>query len=490
MKTKYFLNLLIIMILIGCNDNNHSSTIAGGGISGTGISVGPISALGSIFVNDIEFETDNALVFINKQLMTANDLKVGMVVQVEGIIQPDEKTGKASRVYFNDNVRGPVQQVDDETNTLKVLGQTVTIDQLTVLDNISELADLKVGEIVSVSGLIETNASIRATWLKRDSHLTEFEIVGVVANLDLVTQTFTMGDLTINYSQTLELTVPEGILQNGLLVEVKGMFMGTLTEDILMASQVETEDELLGAEAGTKIEIEGFITQFNSPFDFEVARLPVTTTSQTVFQWGNVEELAAGIKVEVEGELDANGLLILEEVSFQNPTRTSVERIEMEADVEAINLAKQEIILLGVPIQMTRSTQFRDKRDARVSFGLPNLSLGDRVAMSGFLETTSGVLTAEVLLREPFRLDGQVIVEGPVSHVDIQAGTLAILDIAILTNSDTTYENEGLDGMETVMTAEEFFTSIQQPEWLIEVQGLLIDNAILANQLEIERKPK
>jgi primosomal replication protein N len=489
MRTKYFFNLLIIAIFIAiltaCNDDNNSSNIAGGGISGTGITIGPISALGSIFVNDVEFETNNAVITVNKQSMTANALQVGMIVQVEGIIQSDGKTGTASRINFNENVKGPIQFINDNTNTINILGQTVLIDRFTAFEGMLDWSDLKVGEVVSVSGLVDANATIHATWIKRENHLTEFEVIGSVANLDRITQTFTIGNLTINYSQTLRLNVPEGILNNGLLVEVKGVLAGTLAKGVLMANHIEKEDELLNVEAGTKVEIEGFITQFHHRFDFEVAWLAVTTTAQTIFQWGHIEDLALGTKVEVEGKLDRNGILVLEEVTFPDAERPPAERIEIEAKIEALDSAEQTITLLGLPVQITPATQFRDRRDAEVPFGLTNLRLSDRVAVSGFLDAISSILTAETLLRQPFRADGQVILEGPASHIDWPAKTLTILDITILTDSNTIYEDENAD--ETELNAEIFFANIQPSAWLIEVQGIWMGHAILATKLEVER---
>ncbi|OAD20390.1 hypothetical protein THIOM_003912, partial [Candidatus Thiomargarita nelsonii] len=169
--------------------------------------------------------------------------KVGMVVQVEGTIDPNRNTGNASRINFNENVKGPIQEIDDDT--LIVLGQTVTVDQLTVLDGIIELTELNVGDVVNVSGLVDADGIIHATLIVRESSTAEFEVVGRVEQLDLATQTFVIGDLTIDYSQVLILEVSGGVLNNGLLVEVKGKFAGAFPDDVLMASSVQTEDDFL-----------------------------------------------------------------------------------------------------------------------------------------------------------------------------------------------------------------------------------------------------
>jgi hypothetical protein len=471
-----FVIWLPLLFLIACGGDESSSNLAGGGIGGTGMSSGPISAFGSIFVNGIEFETDDTIIVINGQEATESDLKIGMVVQVEGTIDPNRNTGNASRIDFNENVKGPVQEIDDDT--LIVLGQTVTVDQLTVLDGIIELTDLNVGDVVNVSGLVDADGTIHATLIVRESSVVEFEVVGRVANLDLATQTFTIGDLTIDYSQTLRLDV--GVLNNGLSVEVKGTFVG----EVLMASSVVKEDDLSSADVGTIIEIAGFITRFNNSFDFDVAHLSVTTTPQTVFLFGNADDLALDVKVEVEGKLDANGVLILEEVSFKDVAseRTPSGRIDIEADVEAIDVASQNITLLGLSIQTTHSTQFVDRRDDRVPFGLQDLSIGDRVEMGGFLDLATNTLIAEVLVREAFRVDGQVALEGPVDSVDANVGTLTILGITVQTDAETVYEDERLSRS---ITAEQFFESVQNSELLVEAEGILMGNVLLAKSMEI-----
>jgi len=496
MRTKRFLKAFIILLLslwflTACGggesaDGGNSSNVAEGGIGGTGISIGPISAFGSLFVNGIEFQTDNTVIIVNGQTVTEDFLKIGMVVRVEGTITPDSNTGNALRIDFNENVRGPVQSLDNANNTLIVLGQTVTVDQLTVLDGIVKLSDLNVGDVLNVSGLVDADGTIRATWIAREPFLGEFEVMGRVANLNLATQTFTIGAITVDYSQALRLDIPEGRLENGLLLEVKGTFVGV--QEILMASHVESEDEFLSADVGTTIEIEGFIDQFNNPFDFQVAQLSVTTTTQTVFTFGGVDDLALGVKVEVKGELDANNVLVLEEVSFRDiaSERTPAGRIEIKADVEEIDVVKQTVTMLGLSIQSTQSTQFRDKREAMIPFGLQDLSLGDHIAMSGFLDLATNTLMAEVLRREPFRQDSQVMLTGPVDSVNADVGTFSILGITVLIDKNTVYEDEKSDGSEEIMSAEQFFANIQQLEPLIEAQGILTGDVLLAKSLEIE----
>jgi hypothetical protein len=486
MKIKPVLIIFSFFLLLGCNGNDSGSffgDIAEGGIGGTGksdggiggtgkseIHVGPISSFGSIFVNGIEFDTNNAVILIDGQPMTENDLQIGMVVRIESTTENGKN--QALQVYFNENVRGPIQALDK--NTLIVLGQTVILEQQTVFDG--DKNDLKVGDIVNVSGLNDANGAIRATWMTQEQELQEFELVGPITNMNLAAQTFMIGAITIDYSQPQRFDVADP--QNGLLVEVKGNYSNE--DNVLMASSVEPE--IFEVDSGTLIEIEGFITQFNDALDFKVDQFPVTTNLQTVFQYGNVNDLGSGVKVEVKGQLNTDGILVLEEVDFLDiaSQRTPEGRIDIEADIEAIE--GNEITLLGLSVKTTQSTQFRDKRDGVVPYGVSQLQIGDRVAISGFLDLTTNTLIAEILLREPS--NEQIEITGPTAYLNIEENTFTILGIPVITDENTVYEDESLGGTEVIINAGLFLPNLQQS--LIEVQGIFTNGVILATRLEIE----
>ncbi|MCU7855552.1 MAG: hypothetical protein KZQ79_07650, partial [Candidatus Thiodiazotropha sp. (ex Lucinoma borealis)] len=54
----------LIATLYSCGGGGGSQ-VADGGIGGTGVSMGRVTGFGSIFVNGIEFETDNASFTVN-----------------------------------------------------------------------------------------------------------------------------------------------------------------------------------------------------------------------------------------------------------------------------------------------------------------------------------------------------------------------------------------------------------------------------------------
>ena len=115
MKALYTKSLLLTSILafllISCGGGGGMT--AGGGIDGSGIiSVGAVSAFGSIVVNGTEFDTGNAVLIVGGEELGIGDdivranLDVGRVVTVEGTISEDGNDLTADQITYNDNVKG------------------------------------------------------------------------------------------------------------------------------------------------------------------------------------------------------------------------------------------------------------------------------------------------------------------------------------------------------------------------------------------------
>ncbi len=80
-----YLSLMTVFIA-GLTACGGGTQVAGGGIGGTGISQGSITAFGSVWVNGVEFDTSNASILRNGSSVTQSDLAIGMVVTVDGSV--------------------------------------------------------------------------------------------------------------------------------------------------------------------------------------------------------------------------------------------------------------------------------------------------------------------------------------------------------------------------------------------------------------------
>ena len=118
MNTLLFLRRIVVMsfvitMLTNCTDIGYHT--AEGGISGSGFSSGPITGLGSIISNRIKFNTDNVVVEFNGSPGIADQLEIGMVVNVNGDYNIQLGQGNADTVDFAFTLIGKIDEKDDES---------------------------------------------------------------------------------------------------------------------------------------------------------------------------------------------------------------------------------------------------------------------------------------------------------------------------------------------------------------------------------------
>jgi len=311
------LSIFILTTLASCGSNG-GTTVAGGGVGGTGISSGPISGFGSVFVNSVEFSTTGAEITKEGNPSDQSELRVGMIVTVQGSFDENGTTGTASKIDFLDNLEGPVQIIGN--GALLVLWQSVTVNAGTKYEGVNGFGDLQTGNVIEVSGFPQTDGSMLASYIELKSASynpgDEIEVKGTISHLDTNVSTFKIGDLVIDYSSATLKDLPGGALTNGISVEAKSL--SDVSGGVLTATEIEGLESGISASAGSRVELEGFVTQFVSATDFGVNGQPVSTTMATQYEHGSSSNLAQGIRVEVEGTLDTAGTLIARKISFEN----------------------------------------------------------------------------------------------------------------------------------------------------------------------------
>ena len=65
------------------------------GIDRGGAAIGPIDGFGSVIVNGVRFDTDNAVIVVDGAAASLSDLEVGQVVVVVGTFDEDGLNGEA-----------------------------------------------------------------------------------------------------------------------------------------------------------------------------------------------------------------------------------------------------------------------------------------------------------------------------------------------------------------------------------------------------------
>lgn len=284
----------------------------GGGIGGTGFSTGAIIAFGSVIVNDVEFQTDNAVspTFVTRKFVNGVDdsslsdrdaFRVGMIVTVHH--DPDD--ANAVEIDYEDNLKGPIAaKTTGVENTLTVLDYVVVLDNATLFDS------LLVGDVLEVSGFADNAGRIRATFVEvKQEAPSEYEIKGFVSGrLD---NEFMLGLLpdgsgttvTVDASGAELKDMPEG-LQNGYYVEVKTDPPG-LVNGRIQAKTIEKETARTDFPEGAAVSFEGLVTRLRSrsgqDVAFDLEGKEVRTSAQTFYAGGDESNIQPNARLEAEG---------------------------------------------------------------------------------------------------------------------------------------------------------------------------------------------
>jgi Domain of unknown function (DUF5666) len=439
------------------------------------VSTGPITRFGSVVLNGIEFDTTQAEIRVEDQIVREDDLRLGMRVTVEGV-RDNNGVARATRVAFRKNVEGLIDSIDVVNNTCVVLGQTVLVDSLTVIEDRAQSSSiafsvLAAGQFVEVSGLVDADGRILATRIERKTGfvagVTEVEVRSTLSGLNTTARTFVLGALTVNFSTATVV----GSLSNGVFVQVRGT--QTAPGSIITATRVTVEDPTVGGAAGTKIEVEGFVTAFASATDFRVNGQAVTTTTQTVFENGTTAELALNARLEVEGQLDTNRILVAEKISFRHRNGGSV---RIEADVEAVTTTT--VTLLGLVVRVDTLTQFKDDMGGERNFRFDRIRLGDRLEIRGDVDAQGNIVATRLRRRPP---KTEVMLQGSMDSVAFP--NLVIRRVTIQTNAATVFADFGPNRPTTA----QFFVILRLGT-LVKVKGVLLPGTsvtIQATQVEL-----
>lgn len=429
-RTRFAVPVLTAMVMAACNGGGDLAGIGGSGF----ISTGTITGFGSVYVNGVRFETDQARFEVEGVDGTQDDLRVGMVVQVQGSLNADGSTGTASFIRYADDLQGPVSAIettaDPDIKRLTVLGQTVVISASDTAYDDVRFDDIVVGQVLEISGYYDQNDELQASYVELKDDDDDVEIRGVIENLNGLE--FTVRGIAVDASSASIEDFANG-LQNGIYVEVEGEFIG----NVLIASEVEAEDDLYDDD--DEVEIEGYITQFTAMNDFAVNGVPVDASGVSTSL-----QLRLGERVEVEGYM-RNGVLIAEEIELRGGNT------EISARLEAVDLNSQQFTLKpvsdqpAITVQISDLTRMEDDLDDDDRLLLTDLQPGNFITVRGF-EMDSNIVAVTRVKREDDD-DDEVEVQGVVDAYTPTSVT--VLGVEFMVDGSTEYEGDDgiiLDG--------------------------------------------
>lgn len=377
--------LLALLGAAGLSACGGGGDVAGVGAGGTGsFAVGPITGIGSIIVNGVRYDDSSASISSDDSPFRREDLRLGMVVAVQGSPAVNGQS-TATRIVLGGELVGPI--TSKGTDTLEVLGQTVNILPGTVFATSGGLGALNTNDVVEVHGIANpaTN-TLDATYVERKSSVSEYRIQGRVAAHDAVARTFSIGSLQLDYSTTpadrVRVTPAAGTL-------VRVRLGTTATGGVYPVNRIRKPEDSFSGFSG-EVEFKGTITAFTSSASFSVNDLPVDA-SGAAFPEGT-GGIVAGAFVEIKGAL-VNGVVVATRVKPDDdgtPGTVGTE-FELHGTISAATTAGSggSFTLtssggVAVSVDWTSSVTFRDGTAA-------NLMNGRRVEVKGTLASGNRV---------------------------------------------------------------------------------------------------
>jgi len=432
---------------------------------------GVITGFGSVYINGVKFETDQAGVTANGETDTEDALEIGMVVTVNGNVGADGEGAEASTIEYQSSAEGPVTGINLAEKNITLLGQVYFIDDLTEFDDVTFDA-IQIGNWVEISAIENSDGQYIATRVELSDSSEDIQLIGKVSQLDTVTMTFNISQQAIDYSNA---TV-EGDLLDGVEVEVESET--DLVDGVLVATEVEVEEapDL----AGQLIGFEGEIEVFTSIADFVVNDQSITTTNETIFKGGHSSDLALGVEITVRGSI-VDGAFVAAVIRVAQDTE-----IKIEGLVQSTDLDTNSIVILGNAVFTDEYTRFiDDSEDDERRFRVDDILIGDKVSIKAF-DNEGQLLASQVKRKKTVNeVDDDTEtteLEGKVS--DITAPTFSVNGVTVKVTEASVIESPN----SSELTSSEFFSTITN-DTEVEVEGIPQDDgSLLALEIEIESK--
>lgn len=281
---------------------------------------GPIESIGEIDPVTKEIVVLGQTVIVNViteiRGVTFETMALNNVVKVSGF--PDD-TGAVWATFLEKTgefIPGLVVEVQGFVVNLDTNMETFEINDLTIDYSFADISALPGGVpadglLVEVEGTLDAaGGEMLATEIEPgdevgDKDVYQIEVMGFVTDFVSVFE-FTVGNQVVKTDEATEFVdgTPEDI-RRGVKIEAEG----SLVEGVLFADEIEFWEP-------DQIELENFVTDFVSVFEFTVGDQVVHTDENTVFEGGIPDDIALGVMIEIKGRM-AGDILVADKVSFE-----------------------------------------------------------------------------------------------------------------------------------------------------------------------------
>ena len=374
------LGLLAALTIAACGGGGDSAAVGSGGTGS--FSVGTITGFGSVFVNGQRYDDSSASVSDEDGPRSRADLRLGMVVTVQGTIS-DTGSATASSIVFDSELLGPVDvgSVNAGGKSFTILGQKVAVAAGTVFDAALPLglSSVRAGQTLEVHGFLNPVANeVQASLIQPYSGAGKYKISGNVNSLQSGAQTFRIGAATVSYAGLGGADL-QG-LSNGVFVRVRLAPVGPGAAAVGQATRLRKNDPDVADRKNA--EVEGVIAAFASPAQFSVGGVRVDASNAN-FPGGSAA-LGLGARVEVKGALSA-GTLVASQVKQQSPDAET--QIELDGPISGLDTTAKTFSLRGVTVSYAGAVKYEKGSQA-------DLRNGAKVEVKGRLAPNSAMVIA------------------------------------------------------------------------------------------------
>lgn len=326
---------LAAVVLAACGiDQGGAPVIETDPQIGAQVIYGPISGFGSVLLNDLTVDSSSATILVDGVPAAEADLKVGQIVRIVSLIEDNVST--AVLIEYQENVSGPIAAIQAGSDSLTILDQPITADADTRFDvpGVSSFGDLQPGSVVEISAFRDPNGVLRATYIGGVDASDPLEISASITAVDVGTQVFSLGSLTVDYSEVQSLELPTGEPEVGLVVEVEGDALNgagalvatritTLAADPGLFSAIDTAIDSASLAVASPATVSsfganfaGFVVATDLPASITVGDVEIRLVASTVIDGGTTNDLQPGSLVNVVGSITDAGIIEAERITI------------------------------------------------------------------------------------------------------------------------------------------------------------------------------
>ena len=438
-----------------------------GGIGGSGVpygnvtTTGVITGFGSVFVNGVEFFTEQAEMELNDVPDTHEyDLKIGMIVDIKGRIDQNGLTGMVEKLVADFEVQGeieddPEEDPDNIVKTFSVLNKTVIVNRYTTIFHSKNDRTGGVGfdsidehDYVSVTGYMDREGKIYATFVEQNGKFlsdgsrepSRVSIKGMVHGFDGLDQ-FKIDDIRIFIGPETEmLNLPAEWIFNGLELKVYGYLNSSGSIRAVKIKALTNEAAAPATPTPVRRLMEGLVTDIDKNESFFRLNGKLVNFSGVKNPYFDLREQ---MHIELWGE-EVDGVVYAESIRLR---KGYYEISGMATYNDPVGEIIRVEVVKGqeIEVHIDSRTIINNIRNTVAGKNvLGTIMPGDFVEIQA-MPRAAGGLIANVLKKQNLRKQMSYMVTGDLTALDSGTHEITVLNTRFATTDSTRFEVNDMD---------------------------------------------